>query len=423
MAGSLLLKLPAAAAPGSTITWSDALFTSFSAVTVTGLSVRDTALAFSPLGQALILLLIQLGGVGFVTFSVLLFRLVGRRITLSTRFLVQQDIGAEEAGGVGRLALLVLSVTLAIELTGTLLLWLRWRTQLPDLQALWLAFFQAISTYCNAGFDLFAATQRGPLYGFAGDWYSLLVLSLLVVLGGFGITIYYDLLNVRRTRMLALNTRFALIFAVVLSLLGALFLLVDPRLHQVVAADYTLSQRGWLALFTSIGSRTAGITVMPIAELSEGSQLVMMLLMFIGASPASMGGGISTTTVAVLLVAASNTVIGSDPVVFGRAIPRETAAKAVAIITVSTLLVVLMTLVLILHYQTGVFALGFEVVSAFSNTGFTLNQTPLLDHFGRFIVAFTMFWGRLGPLTIVIALAQRATPSLVRYPEEAVPLG
>lgn len=421
--GSLLLKLPWAAAEGSTITWSDAMFTAFSAITVTGLTVRDTALAFSPLGHVLILLLIQLGGVGFITFSVLLFRLIGRRITLSTRFLTQQEVGSSAASGVVRLALLVLGVTVSIELVGALLLWLRWRTQLPDDQALWFALFQAISTYCNAGFDLFTATDHGPLYGFAGDWYTLLVLSLLIILGGFGITIYYDLLAARRSRMLSLNTRFALSFTLLLSLGGMLFLLMDPNLHQVVAADYTLAQRGWQAFFISVGSRTAGITILPISDLSEGTQLVMMMLMFVGASPASMSGGVSIATVAVLLVAARNTVVGSDPVVFGRALPRETVAKAVAVMTVSTLLVLFVTLLLSIHSQGNVFRLGFEAISAFSNTGFTLNQTPLLDHFGRFVVGFTMFWGRLGPLTIVVALAQRDRPALVRYPEEAVPLG
>ncbi len=421
--GSLLLKLPWVAAAGSTISWSDAIFTAFSAITVTGLTVRDTAHTFSPLGHVLILLLIQLGGVGFITFSVLLFRLIGRRITLSTRFLAQQEVGASAASGVVRLALLVLGVTVGIELVGALLLWLRWRTQLPDGQALWFALFQSISTYCNAGFDLFSATDHGPLYGFAGDWYTLLVLSLLIILGGFGITIYYDLLATRRTRLLSLNTRFVLAFTLLLSLGGMLFLLMDPNLHQVVAVDYTSAQRGWQAFFLSVATRTAGIPVVPISELSEGTQLVMMLLMFVGASPASMSGGVSIATVAVLLVAARNTVVGSDPVVFGRALPRETVAKAVAVMTVSTLLVLFVTLLLTIHFQGNVFRLGFEAVSAFSNTGFTLNQTSRLDNFGRLVVGFTMFWGRLGPLTIVVALAQRDRPALVHYPEEAVPLG
>jgi len=421
--GGLLLKLPIAAAPGATISWSDAFFTSVSAITVTGLTINNTAVDYSFTGQIFILILLQLGGVGFITSSVILFRLVRRRVTLGTRFLVQQDVGSSALSGVVPLAAYVLAITVAIELAGTLLLWLRWRTELPDGQAFWFALFQAVSTYCNAGFDLFGATSRGPVYGFSGDWYSLTVLSILVLLGGFGITIYYDVLAARRTHMLSLNTRFALTFSLMLSLGGLVFLIIDPRLHEVVSADYTLGQRTWQALFTSISARTAGVTIMPLAQLSEGSQLFLMLLMFIGASPASMAGGVSTTTVAVLLTAARNTVVGSDPAVFGRTIPRETVAKAVAIMTVSTLLVVFMTLLLTIYYRQGIFPLAFEVVSAFSNTGYSLDTTMSLDDFGRFIVAFTMFWGRLGPLTIVVALAQRDQPALIKYPEEAVPLG
>jgi trk system potassium uptake protein TrkH len=422
-AGTTLLKLPVAAAPGTTISWSDAFFTSVSAITVTGLTVRNTALDFSFAGQIFILILLQVGGVGFITSSVLFFRLVRRRVTLGTRFMIQGDVGSSALSGVVPLAVYVLGVTIAIELAGTLLLWLRWRTELPDGQAFWYALFQAVSTYCNAGFDLFGATDRGAVYGFGGDWYSLLVLSLLVILGGFGITIYYDLLSVRRTHLLSLNTRFALTFSFVLSIGGLIFLMIDPRLHSTAAVDYSLNERTWQALFTSIAARTAGVTVMPLSALSEGSQLVLMLLMFIGASPASMAGGVSTTTVAVLLTAARNTVIGSDPSIFGRTLPRETVAKAVAIMTISTLLVVFVTLLLTIYYQGGIFALGFEVVSAFSNTGYSLDQTARLDDFGRFLVAFTMFWGRLGPLTIVVALAQRDQPALIRYPEEAVILG
>jgi trk system potassium uptake protein TrkH len=421
--GGALLKLPFAAAPGAEISWSDALFTSVSAITVTGLTVRDTAVDFSRTGQVIILVLLQIGGVGFITSSVVLFRLVRRRVTLSTRFLVQQDVGSSALSGVGSLAAYVLGTTLIIEFFGTLLLWLRWRSELPDLEAFWFALFQAVSTYCNAGFDLFGATSRGPVYGFAGDWYSLVVMSLLVILGGFGITIYYDLFSARRTHMLSLNTRFALTLTVILSLGGLVFLIIDPNLHQTVSVDYSLSQRTWQALFTSISARTAGVTILPITGLSEASHLVIMLLMFIGAPPASMAGGVSTTTVAVLFTAARNTVTGSDPAVFGRTLPRETVAKAVAIMTISTLLVIFMTLLLTIYYRTGIFTLGFEVISAFSNTGYSLGATSALDNFGRFIIGFTMFWGRLGPLTIVVALAQRDRPALVHYPEEAIILG
>lgn len=424
-AGAVLLKLPMAAAPGKTISWSDAFFTSTSAITVTGLGVRNTAQDFSRIGQGFLLVLLQFGGVGFITSSVLLFRLIGRRVTLQTRFLVQQDVGSHIGSDVVRLALYVLTITATFEAVGAFLLWLRWRSAYPDSDALWFAIFQSVSSYCNAGFDLFGATDQGALYGFAADWYSLIVLGLLIVFGGFGVTILYDLWNVRVSRILSVNTRFAVIMSVLLIVLGAAIIMSDPQLRLAAAPEMAWHERSAVSLFTSASARTAGVTIIPLETLSETSQLSMMVLMFIGAAPASMAGGVSINTVAVLLTAAFSTTRGrNEAAVFGRRIPAESVGKAVAIMTVSTLLVTASTLLLdLIMPQAGIFALGFEVVSAFSNTGYTLNLTGKLNDLGRLLIAFTMFWGRLGPLTIVVALAQREQPLLVRYPEEAVLLG
>ncbi len=423
LAGTVVLKLPWMAAADHTISWSDAFFTAASAITVTGLTVRNTAQDFSFAGQIAILALLQIGGVGFITSSVIFFRLIGRRVTLGTRFLVQQDVGSGQLSGVGRLAIYVLLVTVAFEVAGALLLWARWSSVYPPGEALWYATFQAISTYCNAGFDLFGATDKGALYGFSGDWFSLIVLSLLVIAGGFGIAIYYDLITARRTRMLSLNTRFSLTMAAGLIVAGLVFILLDPFLHDNVLADRTYMERFWMGLFTSVAARTAGVTIMPLEQLGDATHMVLVMLMFMGAAPASMAGGVSTSTIAVLLTAVGGTARGREAAVFGRTLPVETVAKAVAIATVSLLVVMATTLLLTLYYQAGLIELGFEVVSAWSNTGYSLGLTPGLDNFGRFVLAFTMFWGRLGPLTIVVALAQRESPALIHYPEEAVILG
>ncbi len=421
--GTIVLRLPWMAAADRTITWSDAFFTAASAITVTGLTVRNTAQDFSFAGQVAILVLLQIGGVGFITGSVIFFRLIGRRVTLGTRFLVQQDVGTGQLSGVGRLAVYVLLVTVTFEVVGALLLWARWSSVYPAGEALWYAVFQSISTYCNAGFDLFGATDQGALYGFAGDWYSLIVLSLLVIAGGFGIAIYYDLITTWRTHLLSLNTRFSLTMAGVLIVGGLVFIMLDPFLHDAVLAERTYAERFWMALFTSVSARTAGVTIMPIEQLGDATHLVFVMLMFVGAAPASMAGGVSTSTIAVLLTAVSGTARGREAAIFGRTLPVETVAKSVAIATVSLLLVMVVTLLLTLYYQAGIVELGFEVVSAYSNTGYSLGLTPELDNFGRFVIAFTMFWGRLGPLTIVVALAQREHPALIHYPEEAVILG
>ena len=433
--GTVLLKLPAATTSGSSISWMEALFASTSAVTVTGLGVLTTATDFSRFGQFIILVLLQVGGVGFIAFSVLLFRLVGRRVTLNERFLIQQSLGAERQftwtrnwgrlGSVANLALYVLIVTVSIEAIGTLLLWLRWRTELPDGEALWLALFHAVSSYCNAGFDLFAGTEHAPVFGFGADYYTLAVMSALIVLGGVGVAVLYDVVSYFRNRMLSLNSRITLGLTVVLLIVGLAVMSLDRHLYEVTLAAYSLGEQIAISIFTVISSRTAGLTILPLHELSQSTQLMLLFWMFVGGAPASMAGGVTTSTFGVLLISALATAKGGDnqAVAFGRSVPRETLNKAVAIMTVSSLLVAAVTIVLSMFTQGDIFELGFEVVSAFANAGYSLGFTHKLNDWGQALIAFTMFWGRLGPLTIVIALAQRERPSMLRYPEEPVILG
>lgn len=429
--GTLLLKLPAASASGVSIGWLEAVFTATSAVTVTGLGVLTTATDFTRFGQVIILILLQVGGVGFIAFSVLLFHLVGRRVTLNERFVIQQSLAAGVLRRVGpfakvaNLALYILAVTLFIETIGTILLWLRWRTAFPDGEALWLALFHSVSSYCNAGFDLFSGTDSPSLFGFNTDYYSLFVMSVLILLGGFGVAVLYDLATFFKNRMLALNTRITLGLTVVLTLSGLAVMLLDRQIYSVILAGQSFGEQLAVSTFMILSARTAGLTILPLDELSQSTQLMLMIWMFIGGAPASMAGGVTSSTIGVLLITALTTVKGDDEAVaFGRTIPRETINKAVAIMTVSTLLVAVITIVLSTSpHQGDIFALGFEVVSAFANAGYSLNVTANLDNWGRALIVFTMFWGRLGPLTIVVALAQREQPTLLHHPEESVLLG
>lgn len=419
--GTLLLKLPiASVAPGS-IAWNEAFFTATSAITVTGLVVLNTANDFSFFGQIVILILLQVGGVGFVSFSVLLFRLIGRRVTLNERFLIRQTVGVQETGSAVQLAIFVLGITLVLEAIGAFLLWLRWRTLLPGDEAIWYAIFHAVSSYCNAGFDLFAGTDRGVLFGFGADPYTLAVMGILIILGSFGIAVHYDIGTYFRDRSLSLNTRITLWLTLALTLIGLIVMLLDRKLYQDVLAHLSFGEQFVVSLFTVISARTAGLTILPLEDLGESTQLIIMLWMFVGGAPASMAGGVSSSTIGVLLIAVIATAKGRSAAVgFGRTLPHETIAKAVAIMTVSTILVALVTLTIALLHDGNIFVEGFEVVSAFSNTGYSLGMTADLSVLERILIAFTMFWGRLGPLTIVVALAESAQPALVGHPEEPV---
>jgi trk system potassium uptake protein TrkH len=420
--GTLLLRLPIAGA-NQPLTWSEAFFTATSAVTVTGLGVITTALDLSLFGQIVVLLLIEVGGIGFVAFSVLLFALIGRRIGIAGRLLLRQSLGVFETVGIGQLARYVLSAVLGIQAVGALLLWLRWAPALGPGRAAYLAIFHSISAFCNAGFDLYTGTGQ-VLFGFERDPYTLLVLMILIIIGALGILVVIDLVTYPWDRRLMVHTKLTLLLSGLLTLITLTMLLVDEAIVATPLARLPAGEEFWLALFGVVSARTAGLTIFPLESLSEASQLMLMVLMFVGGAPASMAGGVTLSTVGVVLATLVATARGRPQVtVFGRTLPLETIGKAVAIMTLSTLVCFVVTLLLLLAGAGPLTPVAFEVISAFSNTGYSLGATGDLNEFGRLLIALTMYWGRLGPLTLVVLLAQRERATLVRYPAERIVIG
>jgi trk system potassium uptake protein len=420
--GTLLLKLPFAGT-ARPLTWSEAFFTSTSAVTVTGLTVVTTATDLSLWGQLIVLVLIELGGVGFITFSVLLFALIGRRIGIGERQLLQQSLGVLQNVRIAQLALYVLGITLTIQFAGAALLWLRWWPTMGAGPAAYQAIFHSVSAFCNAGFDLFTGTGT-VLFGFGRDPWTLAVLMLLITIGSFGVLVLSDLVTYPWDRRLSVHTKLTLLISAVLTVVGVAALLADELFAGTALSDMPPVDRALVALFSVVSSRTAGLTIFPIDQLSEASALLIMALMFIGGAPASMAGGVTISTVGVLWFTVLSTVRGQPQgVAFGRVFPLETIAKAVAIMSISTLLCFVATLVLLAVRPYALLPVAFEVISAFSNTGYTLGETLNLSPVGRLLIAFMMFWGRLGPLTLVILLAQVEHPTLARYPSERIVIG
>ncbi len=423
--GTILLSLPIATETPGALNWREALFTAVSATTVTGLVVVGTEATFSTFGEIVILALIQVGGVGFITLSVVLFRLIGRRVTIYERSLLRQSLGVEAGEGVVRLTLVVLVITVVIELIGSIFLFSQWVQVMEWQQAAYYAIFHSISAFCNAGFDLFQGLDDPVLLMTRSNPLIIIVMSLLITIGTLGITVIYDMIAWPRERYLSLHTRLVLPFTLLLIVIGTLLLMLDETFVEGHALSRLSTGEGWLvAFFTIVSSRTAGITLIPMAELGPASQLVILVWMFIGGAPASMGGGVGLSTVAVVLITLISTVRGyRDVRTFERTLPTETVIKAVAVLTVSTALVIVVTLSLALLGEGDLFPIAFEVVSAFSNTGYSLSITDSFGEIGRLLLAFTMFWGRLGPLTLVVALAQRRRQTLIRYPEEKIIIG
>ncbi|HSW10717.1 MAG TPA: TrkH family potassium uptake protein [Bacillota bacterium] len=417
-AGTLLLALPWSTADGRGLGLVDAFFTATSAVCVTGLSVIDIGTRLSRFGQVAVLLLIQVGGLGIMTLSTIAAVVIGKRIGLAGRLAVKEAIGVDELAGLVRLIRIVVTSTLAIEGIGAILLTLLFARDFPLVQAAWYGVFHAVSAFNNAGLSLFAAS----LEAYAGDIWVNLVFMALIVLGGIG---FYVLADVwQNGRRLSVHSRLAIWMSAGLILAGMAIILAAEWANPATLGALPPGERLLAAAFQSVTPRTAGFNTVPIGQFRDGTLLVLIVLMVIGASPGSTGGGIKTTTFWVLLASVHAILTGRDEiVVFERRLSRLLTDKALVIL-VLTLAVLLATTALLTATEPFPFLdVLFEAVSAFGTVGLSTGITSELSVFGRLLLPLTMFVGRLGPITVALAIAQRQRAAGVRYPEDRVMVG
>jgi trk system potassium uptake protein TrkH len=424
LVGTILLSLPISGADGP-LALNEAFFTAVSAVSTTGLSVITPGRDLSTFGQVVLMVLMQLGGIGFMVVAITVFRLVGKRVTFAERLSLRDSLGLVSAGQILNLSTLILVAVLLIEIVGAIVLWLVWSPLYGSGQAAYYAIFHSVSAFTNATFDLFSGAPTAAA-GFPTDALTLLTLSALIFLGGIGIPVISDLLRYRRTRRLSLHTRLTLKVAAVLIVVGTvLFFLMEHKFRGVFVSE-TTPHLLLLSFFHSVASRTAGFVVSAqFSQLEPGNAFLLMILMFIGASPASMGGGVSTSTFAVLVLAMWNFAHGRNGIIVdGRTLPLELLYKAAAIIVAAATAICVVTW-LLLYTQENVTLIAalIESVSAFSTCGFSVGLTPRLNLFGQLLIAGLMFFGRIGTLTIIAALARPTVPPTVAYPEERILIG
>lgn len=424
--GAVLLSLPIATQNGESLPFTDALFTATSAVCVTGLVVVDTGTYFNTFGQVVILTLIQIGALGFMTLTTFITIIIGGKIGLKGRLIIQESLNVNSLAGLIRLTRNVVIITLLIELIFALILTTRFTEVMPFGKALYYGIFHAVSAFCNAGFDLFGDYKS--LSDYVGDPIVNFAIMFLIVLGGLGFTVLVDLWQRTRGVKLSVHSKLVLIITAVLLVSGTLLYygLENGNANTIG----TLSEGDkWLAsAFASTTARTAGYATINYETLTEGGSLWTIILMFIGASPGSTGGGIKTITALMIILLVWMVITNKETVVVSkRSIPQRLIYKSLVISVMAITAIVAATLLLTITEdtsQTPLVKYLFEATSAFSTVGLSMNLTPTLSTPGKLIILVLMYIGRLGPLTIALALAQRrGDKANVKYPEANLYVG
>ncbi|WP_418792183.1 TrkH family potassium uptake protein [Phosphitispora sp. TUW77] len=420
--GAILLSLPLSSASGERTGFIDALFTATSAVCVTGLVVVDTGTYFSTFGQIVILMLIQIGGLGFMTMSTMFALLIGKKIRLRERLVMQEALNKMSMDGVVRLAKAILTITFLIEGIAALILGFRFAEEHGLARGMYYGLFHSVSAFNNAGFDLLG-NYKG-LTGYVTDIPLNLIISFLIIVGGLGFGVIVDLISKKKWKLFSLHTKIIVSTTAMLVFIGTTAVFLLEYNNPATLKGLSLPAKLMASWFQGITPRTAGFNTVDITGLRDATQFLIVLFMFIGASPGSTGGGVKTSTFAALVSAVISMIRGKEDVeMFGRRLPRDIVQRSLTIIATSIAFVILITMLLTITEQGRFLEVLFEATSAFGTVGLSMGLTAKLTVLGKLILCFTMYAGRLGPLTIAFALAQKKRKALYRYPEEKIMVG
>jgi trk system potassium uptake protein TrkH len=421
LTGAVFLSLPIASRTGR-LPFLDALFTATSAVCVTGLVVVDTGTYFTRFGQTIIMLLIQIGGLGIMSAATIVFIILGRKITLRERLVIKEALNQLDIEGVVRLVYTIVLLTLAVEAVGALLLSTRFIPVYGLSTGIYYSVFHAVSAFCNAGFDLIGGFRS--MTPFNRDPVIMMTIPLLFILGGLGFTVALETYQRRRFSRLTLHAKMVLSITLFLLTVGTLVVLILEYNNPVTLAQFGPVGKLLNAFFMAATPRTAGFNSVPTDGMFPYTLFFIIALMFIGASPASTGGGIKTTTFGVLMIAVVSTIRGDEEaLLFHKTIPVEILRRAFSITGISLALVFLVTLTLMITEQRPLLEMFFEAMSAFGTVGLSTGVTPTLSPIGRVMIIITMFAGRVGPLTLVFAFARLSRKKAVRFTSERIMIG
>lgn len=410
LVGSILLALPITHLEGVDVHYIDALFTATSAVSVTGLIAIDTADHFNVFGRFIIAILIQIGGLGVTSIGAAFILISQRKFGLRQRILLKEGLNVDSLGGVVRLVKSVLKMTLIIELVGFILSFIVFSRDYPIWSALGISAFHSVAAFNNAGFDILGNLQN--LIPYRDSLLLNVTTAGLIIAGGFGFVTISEIIKKRQYKKFSMNTKIVLLMTISLLVIGTLLLKMTEGIS-------------WMdAFFFSTSARTAGFSTISVGDFSQTGLLILMVLMFIGASPGSTGGGIKTTTFFAILMSIKGISTNTPVTAFKRRIPAESLVKAFSIFILAISVICLNTfLVLVVQPELQFLDVLFEVVSAIGTVGLSVGITPDLNVLSKLIICLTMFIGRLGTLTIASVWAYRMAATTFNYPEERITIG
>ena len=422
--GGGILSLPFVTLSGKGTNLIEGIFTATSAVCVTGLTVNDVSTTYNLIGKTIILVLIQLGGIGLITFSSLLILLISKEISYYTKKIVQEDINAETVFNIQKYVKKVIITVLLIELTGAALLFFEFIKKFKFLKAIYYSVFHSVSAFCNAGFSLFSDN----LESFKGSIIINTVIPILIIVGGLG---FSTIINVykylrKKDKRITITSKITLKVTLGFVILGAFFIFIFEHANMKTIGNYTFIEKIGAVFFQSVTTRTAGFNTMSLAGMKEITALLFIFFMFIGASPGSTGGGVKTTTFGLIVLGVITIIKNEEYIEYnGRKISWTNFNRAISIVFISVCyIVIILFLLILLEPDINVMNLLFELVSAFGTVGVTRNLTPYLGNMSKILLIVTMFIGRVGPLTIVSALSLKKIKSgKYKYPEENILIG
>lgn len=430
MLGSVLLALPISSATGEAIPYIDALFTATTSVCVTGLVTVTTATAWSVFGQVVILFLIQIGGLGVITIMSGILIGLHRRIGLGDRMLIQDAFNLNSLTGLVRFTKKVIIGTFVVEAVGALLYMTVFVPRFGA-RGIWISIFNSVSAFCNAGMDIMGDNS---LCDYATHPVINGVTEALIILGGIGYIVWWDVVRVLKNakrqgikcfRSLTFHSKLALSVTTLLIFIGALLILICEYNNPLTIKEYSLFDKIQISLFQSVTTRTAGFATIDQQNLTNASAMISIMLMFIGGSPVGTAGGVKTVTIAVLLISAFATIRNEgEASVFRRTISKESVSKAVAVVSMSFIILFVSTILLSVVTEASSLDIFYETASATATVGLTRNLTPTLNLWGKSIVIVTMYLGRIGPISLAIALnTRKEVKNIIKNPIEEIHVG